>query len=86
VADSIESQVAAENMKTVAPSHPGAPVSPPSVSTSQAAGEIMDSVRNAEAAAATVADPGDVVKSIQGTAQEIYGTTPRPKDDDSSNK
>jgi hypothetical protein len=46
----------------------------------------MDSVRNAEAAAATVVDPGDVVKSIQGTAQEIYGTTPGSKKDDGSSK
>ena len=44
-------------MKTVAPSHPGAPVTPPTVSTGQAAGKIMDSVRNAEDAASTVADP-----------------------------
>jgi 6-phosphogluconate dehydrogenase len=86
VSDSIESQVAAEDMKTVAPSHPGAPVTPPTVSTGQAASEIMDSVRNAEAAAATVVDPGDVVKSIQGTAQEIYGTTPGSKKDDGSSK
>jgi hypothetical protein len=55
------------------------------VGTDQAAEQVMDSVQSAEASASTVADPGDVVKSIQGTAQEIYGTAPDGKNDTSNN-
>ncbi|MEA2573517.1 MAG: 6-phosphogluconate dehydrogenase [Chloroflexia bacterium] len=75
VAEAIESQIAAESMKSVAPSTPATPATTVSVSSEDAANQVMDRTHAAEAAAEKQShDVGKVVKDIQGTAQDIYGT------------
>jgi 6-phosphogluconate dehydrogenase len=73
-AEAIESQVAAESYKSVAPSTPAAPATPISVSSEQAAEAVMQKTEQAEQAGAQTGDLGQVVKDIQGTAQRIYKT------------
>jgi 6-phosphogluconate dehydrogenase len=73
-ADAIESQVAAESYKSVAPSTPAAPATPIAVSSDQAAEAVMDRTMQAEHAGSQAADTSQVVKDIQGTAQSIYKT------------
>lgn len=76
VADAIESQVAAESLKSVAPGTPSVPATTTSVSTSDAAEAVMASVEAAEnASEPDHVDTGNVVKDIQGTAQGIYKST-----------
>lgn len=76
VADAIESQVAAESMKSVAPGTPTMAATDVSVSTEDAANQVMDRTAEAEKAAESEHhDPGNVVKDIQGTAQDIYKST-----------
>ncbi|MGA7730323.1 MAG: decarboxylating 6-phosphogluconate dehydrogenase [Chloroflexia bacterium] len=72
VAEAIESMVAAETQKSVAPSTPSIPATTVTPSSDQAAEAMMDRIQAAEDAAETVPDPSNVVKGIQGTAQEIY--------------
>ena len=85
VADAIESQIAAETQRSVAPSTPAIPATTVTPTSKQAAEQVMDSVQQAEDAAETVSDPGKVVKGIQGTARGIYesnieeGTNPSRK-------
>jgi 6-phosphogluconate dehydrogenase len=75
VAEAIESMVAAETHKSVAPSTPSIPATTVVPSSDEAAEAMMDRIQAAEDAAETVPDPSKVVKGIQGTAQEIYGST-----------
>ncbi len=73
VAEAIESQIAAETMKSVAPSTPATPATTVSVTSEEAANRVMDRTHEAEAAAEKKShDVGSVVKDIQGTAQDIY--------------
>ena len=72
VAEAIELMVAAETQKSVAPSTPSIPATTVTPSSDQAAEAMMDRIQAAEDAAETVPDPSNVVKGIQGTAQEIY--------------
>ncbi|HVG00981.1 MAG TPA: decarboxylating 6-phosphogluconate dehydrogenase, partial [Chloroflexia bacterium] len=75
VAEAIESQIAAESMKSVAPSTPTTPATTVSVTSQDAADQVMDRTHAAEAAAEKHShDPSAVVKDVQGTAQDIYGT------------
>ena len=75
VADAIESQIAAETMKSVAPTTPATPATTINISSEEAADKIMDRTEKAEAAAEREShDVGGVVKDIQGTAQDIYGS------------
>lgn len=72
VSDAIESQVAAESLKAVAPSTPGHSATQAGATSSQAADEVMDRTAQAEAAAEQHPDAGKVVREIQGTAQRAY--------------
>jgi 6-phosphogluconate dehydrogenase len=75
VADSIESQVAAESMRSVAPSTPTTPATTVKTSTAEASEKIMDATTAAESAAESKPDAGGTVKDIQTTAQDIYKST-----------
>jgi 6-phosphogluconate dehydrogenase len=72
VSEAIESMVAAETMRSIAPGSPSIPATTVTPTTEQAAEDLMTRVQQAEEAAETVPDPAKVVKSIQGTAQEVY--------------
>jgi 6-phosphogluconate dehydrogenase len=82
VADAIESQIAAETMKSVAPSTPAIPATSVAPTSAQAGDALLDSVAAAETAAEANPDASDAVRQVQGTAQDIYksnstdGTTP----------
>ncbi len=76
VSDAIESQVAAESMKSVAPGTPSMAATNVSVSSEDAANQVMDKTAQAEKTAeSSKHDPGNVVKDVQGTAQDIYKST-----------
>lgn len=76
VSDAIESQVAAETMKSVAPGTPSMAATNVSVSSEEAANRVMDKTAQAEKAAeGSKHDAGNVVKDVQGTAQDIYKST-----------
>jgi 6-phosphogluconate dehydrogenase len=79
-ADAIESQVAAETYKSVAPSTPGVSATPANVSTEHAGEAVMDKTEQAERAGTLAPDPGHIVKQVQGTAQDIYKTGPGSTD------
>ena len=72
VADAIESQVAAEAQKSVAPGSPAVPATTVSVSSEEASDKVMAATEAAERKAEAAPDAGGVVKDIQGTAQGIY--------------
>ena len=72
VADSIESQVAAASMKSVAPASPTIPATTVNVSTDEAANRVMDATADAERRAESASDAGPIVKEIQHTAKDIY--------------
>jgi 6-phosphogluconate dehydrogenase len=75
VAEAIESQIAAESMKSVAPSTPTTPATTVTITSQDAADQVMDRTHEAEKAAEKHShDPSKVVRDIQGTAQDIYGT------------
>src|SRR3954468_16832804 len=69
VADAIESQVAAETMKSVAPGTPSVPATTVNVGSAEAADQVMDATAAAERKAEHSSDAGPTVKDIQGTAQ-----------------
>ncbi|HEY0069890.1 MAG TPA: decarboxylating 6-phosphogluconate dehydrogenase [Chloroflexia bacterium] len=76
VAEAIESQIAAESMKSVAPSTPTTPATTVSISSEEAANRVMDRTHEAEKAAEKHShDPSAVVRDVQGTAQDIYQST-----------
>jgi 6-phosphogluconate dehydrogenase len=81
VAEAIESQVAAETMKSVAPTTPSVPATTVKVSSEEAGEKEMAAVQAAEDAAETTPDAGPVVKGIQGTAQDIYRSSVEVKKD-----
>jgi 6-phosphogluconate dehydrogenase len=70
--DAIESQIAAETQKSVAPGTPTIPATTVEVSSEQAANQVMDRTAAAETAAEQSGNASHVVKNIQGTAQDIY--------------
>ncbi|MEO5951741.1 MAG: phosphogluconate dehydrogenase (NAD(+)-dependent, decarboxylating), partial [Chloroflexia bacterium] len=70
--DAIESQIAAETMKSVAPSTPAIPATSVAPTSKEAANAVMDSVAAAEKAAEASTDASGVVEQVQGTAQDIY--------------
>jgi 6-phosphogluconate dehydrogenase len=72
VADAIESQMAAEAQRSVAPATPTTPATVVKPTTDQAAEASMDAVEKAERKAEGEHDAGKVVKEIQNTAQDIY--------------
>jgi 6-phosphogluconate dehydrogenase len=73
VREAIESQVAAEAHKSVAPSSPSTPATRVSASSEEAAEAEMAAVEAAEDAGEREEhDPGSVIRDIQGTAQGIY--------------
>jgi 6-phosphogluconate dehydrogenase len=73
VADAIESQIAAETMKSVAPSTPSTPATTVSVTSEEAADQVIERSQSAEIAAeAESHDPSETVRSVEGTAQDIY--------------
>ena len=73
VREAIESQVAAEAHKSVAPSTPSTPATRVSASSEEAAEAEMAAVEAAEDAGEREEhDPGSVIRDIQGTAQGIY--------------
>lgn len=72
VGEAIESMVAAETMKSVAPSTPSIPATTVTPSSSEAAEAVMDRVQVAEDVAEGTIDTGSVVEAIQGSAQDIY--------------
>jgi len=72
VADSIESQVAAAAMRSVAPETPAVAATKVSVSSEEAADKVMAATEAAERAAESAPDAGPVVKDIQETARGIY--------------
>jgi 6-phosphogluconate dehydrogenase len=72
VADSIESQVAAASMRSVAPTTPTMPATTVSIDTAEAADKVMAATEAAELRAESSPDAGDVVKEIQLTAKDIY--------------
>ncbi|MEO8288583.1 MAG: phosphogluconate dehydrogenase (NAD(+)-dependent, decarboxylating) [Chloroflexota bacterium] len=74
-ADAIESQVAAESFKSVAPGTPSTPATPLGTSQEAAAEQVMQKTMQAEDKAELAPDTGHVIKEIQGTAQEIYKTS-----------
>ncbi len=75
VSDAIESQIAAESMRSVAPATPTMPATNVTISSEDAAEAVMVSTERAEHAASGPGDTGDVIKQIQGTAQDIYKQT-----------
>jgi len=76
VADAIESQVAAETMKSVAPGTPSIPATQVQTDSAAAAEQVMSRTQAAEDAAEGHGDASRAVKDIQGTAQDIYKTGP----------
>ncbi|HKP52824.1 MAG TPA: decarboxylating 6-phosphogluconate dehydrogenase [Chloroflexia bacterium] len=72
VADSIESQVAAASMRSVAPTTPTTPATTVSIDTAEAAEKVMAATEAAERKVEGAPDAGDVVKEIQLTAKDIY--------------
>jgi 6-phosphogluconate dehydrogenase len=72
VADSIESQVAAASMRSIAPTTPTMPATTVSIDTAEAADKVMAATEAAELKAESSPDAGDVVKEIQQTAKDIY--------------
>ncbi len=76
VREAIESQQAAEALKTIAPNVPNVPAGTTTPTTAQASEAVMASHEAAEAAAESKKDTGAVIKDIQGTAQDIYKTHP----------
>ena len=72
VADSIESQVAAASMRSVAPTTPTMPATTVSIDSAEAADKVMAATEAAEIKAEGSPDAGDVVKEIQLTAKDIY--------------
>jgi 6-phosphogluconate dehydrogenase len=72
VADAIESQIAAETMKSVAPSTPATPATTVRTSSDEASEAVMASTEAAESEAERGGDASEVVRNIQGTAQGIY--------------
>jgi hypothetical protein len=76
VSDAIESQVAAETMKTVAPGTPSIPATQVKTDSADAAEQVMSRTQAAEDAAESHGDASRAVKDIQGTAQDIYKTGP----------
>jgi 6-phosphogluconate dehydrogenase len=76
VAEAIESQVAAETMKSVAPSTPSTPATRVDTSSEEASERIMDRTVQAEEAAEGKRDTGGTIKDIQGTAQDVYKSKP----------
>jgi 6-phosphogluconate dehydrogenase len=72
VSEAIESQVAAEALKSVAPQSPSVPATPVTISSPEAAEAVMAQTEAAEQAAEQQVDAGQVVRDIQGTAQSIY--------------
>ncbi len=81
VADSIESQVAAESMRSVAPSTPTTAATTVKTTTAEASEKVMDATTAAETAAESKPDAGGVIKDIQTTAQDIYKSTLEVKKD-----
>lgn len=75
VAEAIESQVAAESIKSVAPGTPATPATSVGISSTDAAEAVMARTEAAEQAAEQQQDASKVVKDIQGTAQDIYKTS-----------
>jgi 6-phosphogluconate dehydrogenase len=79
VTEAIESQIAAETQKSVAPTTPSVPATTVNVTSEEAGEREMEAVANAEKRADRKAgeggDTGKVVKDIQGTADEIYHST-----------
>jgi 6-phosphogluconate dehydrogenase len=72
VAEAIESMVAAETMKSVAPSTPAVAATTVAPTSEQAAEAVMDWVQAAEDVAAGDIETGSVVEAIQGSEQDIY--------------
>jgi 6-phosphogluconate dehydrogenase len=72
VADAIESQIAAETQKSVAPGSPAVPATVVSIDSAKAADKVMAATEAAERQVEGAADAGDIIKDIQGTAQGIY--------------
>jgi 6-phosphogluconate dehydrogenase len=72
IADAIESQVAAETMKSVAPSTPSIPATTVTPTSEQAAEQVMDRIQRAEDTAEQQHDPSKAVQDVQGAAQDIY--------------
>lgn len=72
VADAIESQIAAETQKSVAPGSPAIPATVVSIDSAKAADKVMAATEAAELQVEGSLDAGDVIKDIQGTAQGIY--------------
>ncbi len=85
IAEAIELQVAAEAMKSIAPSTPGVSASTGDSSREEAGEAVMQKTQAAEDAAEKMPDAGKVVEALQGTAQDIYrsntekGTNPSDK-------
>jgi 6-phosphogluconate dehydrogenase len=75
VSDAIESQVAAEAHKSIAPATPSVSAAPANVSSPGAAEAIMAQTEAAEQAGDQHQDASKAVKDVQGTAQSIYGTS-----------
>ncbi len=71
-ADAIESQVAAESLKSVAPGTPSVSATTTNVGSEEASNAVQDSSAAAEQAAESSGDASKVVRDIQGTAQGIY--------------
>ncbi|MBF6614722.1 MAG: decarboxylating 6-phosphogluconate dehydrogenase [Chloroflexi bacterium] len=71
-ADAIESQVAAESLKSVAPGTPSVSATTTNVGSEEASNAVLDHSAAAEQAAESSGDASKVVRDIQGTAQGIY--------------
>jgi 6-phosphogluconate dehydrogenase len=72
VADAIESQIAAETQKSVAPGSPAIPATVVNIDSAKAADKVMAATEAAERQVEGAGGVGDVIKEIQGTAQGIY--------------
>jgi 6-phosphogluconate dehydrogenase len=81
VTESIESQVAAEAMRSVAPTTPSVPATTTKTTSEEAGEKEMAAVQAAEDAAEGAVDTGRVVKDIQHTAEGIYQSSLEVKKD-----
>jgi len=72
ISDAIESQVAAESMKSVAPQTPSISATPVNVTSDHAAEAVMARAEAAERDADQHQDASRAVKDVQGAAQDIY--------------
>ena len=72
IADAVEAEVAAETMRSVAPSTPSTPATTVGVTSEDAAEAEMDAIDAAESTAAHTHDPSHAIRQAHSRAENIY--------------